>query len=90
MNTMIQRSTDTPSASLGDELLIMSLVRGQYFSLNPVATRIWELLEHPATPEALLSRLSDEYDIELGICADQLSEFLAKLRELGLVTEICA
>ena len=87
---MIQRSTDTPSALIGEELLIMSLERGQYFSLNSVATRIWELLERPATPEALLLSLSEEYDVEPGICACQVSEFLAKLRELELITEVCA
>ena len=87
---MIQRRPDTPSARIGEALLIMSLERGQYFSLNSVAARIWELLEHPATPEILLRSLSEEFDVESGICAAQLSKFLAKLLELELVSEVCA
>jgi hypothetical protein len=69
---------------------MMSIERGQYFSLNSVAARIWELLEHPATPDAVSRRLSEEYDVAPGICADQVSRFLTKLRGLELVTEVCA
>jgi hypothetical protein len=87
---MIQRKADTPSAAIGDALLLMSIERGQYFSFNSVGRRIWELLEHPATRQDLLCRLSEEYEIEPGLGARHLSEFLTKLRELDLVTETCA
>jgi len=87
---MIQRSADTPSASIGEALLMMSIERGQYFSLNSVAARIWEMLEQPATPDIVSHRLCEEYDVAPDVCAEQVSRFLAKLRELELVIEVCA
>jgi hypothetical protein len=52
----IQRASDMPAARLGDELWMMSLARGQYFRLNAVGTRIWELLAEPTTDAALQER----------------------------------
>jgi hypothetical protein len=83
----IQRARDMPAARLGDNLLMMSLERGQYFSLNAVGTRIWELLEKPTTDAALLNRLIAEYDVPEEVCAEQLAVFLTRLQERGLLAK---
>jgi hypothetical protein len=83
----IQRASDMPAARLGDNLLMMSLERGQYFSLNAVGTRIWELLEKPTTDAALLNRLIAEYDVPEEVCAEQLAVFLTRLQERGLLAK---
>ena len=41
------RNSRTISGRLHDELVMMDMEKGKYFSLNPVATRIWDLLEKP-------------------------------------------
>jgi hypothetical protein len=88
MSETIQRAGDVFSAALDDTLLMMSVERGQYFSLNPVATRIWELLEQPTTPAALVERLVGEYEVAPEECADQVAGFLAALRERGLLVDV--
>jgi hypothetical protein len=85
---MIQRSNDVPSASLYGGVLMMSIERGQYFSLNGVGSRIWELLERPTDTAAIVERLAGEYDVTPDVCAGQVEGFLAKLRERGLVVEL--
>jgi hypothetical protein len=67
---------------------MMSLERGQYFSLNGVASRIWELLEEPVEPEAIAARLTAEYDVPAATCAAQLENFLQLLRDRGMLIDV--
>ena len=45
--TKYVRNSKTISGRLHDEMVMMDIEQGKYFSLNPVATRIWDLLESP-------------------------------------------
>lgn len=81
----IQRVSDTPAAHLGESLLMMSLEKGQYFSLNGVGTRIWELIENPTTPAALVEQLVSEYEVTAEVCAAQVNAFLTALRQRNLL-----
>jgi hypothetical protein len=87
MNGRIQRVDNTPAAYMGDSLLMMSVEKGQYFSLNGVGTRIWELLENPTTEAALVVQLAAEYDVTAEVCAAQVEAFLAALRQRELLAD---
>ena len=79
------RSSRTISGRLHDELVMMDLNQGKYFSLNPVATRIWDLLERPMDSNELCSLLLEEYEVEPGRCIDEVRELLLEMEKLGLV-----
>jgi hypothetical protein len=64
---------------------MMDLDQGKYFSLNPVATRIWDLLENPLTADELCMVLIDEYDVEPERCRIEVEEHLSEMVRLGLV-----
>jgi len=80
-----RRSDDLLGAEVGDELLMMSVEKGSYFSLNPVATRIWALLEQPRTLDELVASLTQEYDVPPATCSEETATFLAALRERGML-----
>jgi hypothetical protein len=84
----IQRTGDTPAAYLGDSLLMMSVEKGQYFSLNGVGTRIWELIENPTSEARLVQQLVTEYDVTGEVCAAQVAGFLATLRHRDLLRDV--
>ncbi len=79
------RNNKTISGRLHDELVMMDLDQGKYFSLNPVATRIWDLLDSPLTIEELCSLLTGEYDVDPGKCRDEVSEHLDEMIKMGLI-----
>jgi hypothetical protein len=56
------------------------------FTLNPVASRIWELLEQPTTEAQLVDAVVAEFEVTRADAARDLAEFLASLRSVGLVT----
>lgn len=64
---------------------MMDISQGKYFSLNPVATRIWELLERPMTIAELCFILQDEYDVEAERCRIEVQAYLAEMVRMGLV-----
>ena len=79
------RNSRTISGRLHDELVMMDLEQGKYFSLNPVATRIWDLLEKEKTLDELCALLTEEYDVESNQCMDEVRELLEEMEKLGLV-----
>ena len=79
------RNNSTISGRLHDELVMMDINKGKYFSLNPVATRIWDLLEKPMTEEEMCMILTDEYDVSPDQCKREVNELLSELADLSLV-----
>lgn len=82
------RNNKTISGRLHDELVMMDLDQGKYFSLNSVATRIWELLERPMLPVELTNVLVEEYEIGVDQCREEVDDFLAEMVKLGIVKNI--
>ena len=82
------RNTKTISGRLHDELVMMDVDQGKYFSLNPVATRIWDLLERSYTIDELCRLLVEEYDVSPEQCLTEVQEHLAEMVKLGLVLRL--
>lgn len=87
--TRYSRNNKTISGRLHDEMVMMDLGQGKYFSLNPVATRIWDLLEKPLSVDELCQALADEYDVDHDRCRHEVTEHLAEMAQLGLLLVQC-
>jgi len=81
------RNNKTISGRLLDEMVMMDIEKGKYFSLNPVATRIWDLLEKPMGEEEMCSLLMEEYEVSHDQCLSEVREHLAEMIRLGMVLE---
>ena len=68
------------------EEIILSIENGQYYGLNDVATRIWELLKTPLAFEELLTQLQSEYDVTPDQCQSDTLTLLNKLQDESLIT----
>ena len=56
-------SPDVVSREVAGETVMLDLESGQYFGLDGVGRRIWELLtENPRSADALADILAEEYD----------------------------
>jgi hypothetical protein len=83
--TKYVRNSKTISGRLHDELVMMDIDQGKYFSLNPVATRIWDLLKEPVALEDLCSFLMDEYEVNNDQCLAEVGNHLREMVKMGLV-----
>ena len=81
------RNSKTISGRLLDEMVMMDIEKGKYFSLNPVATRIWDLLEKPMGIDELCTLLRAEYEVEDEQCLTEVTGHLREMMKLGMVME---
>ena len=63
-DSIIRVASEQTSCDLAGEAVILNLRSGEYFSLNDVGTRIWNLIQEPKTVGAVLESVLAEYDVE--------------------------
>ena len=85
LQSIVVATADQVSCPLGDESSILSLKNSVYYSLDPVGTRIWELLRQSRSVAEILKILLEEYDVEADRCERDLFAILAKLHQEGLI-----
>lgn len=81
------QNKDTISGKLHDERVMLDIEKGKYFSLNPVAARIWEILEEPLEIDELCNLLLKEYDVDLKQCKFETEEYIREMVKIGLIKE---
>lgn len=87
MSKKIRRIDGILTSQLDDTLLMLNIPTGRYHGLNPVATRIWALLEQPVTQAELVTTLVTEFQVTGAECAAQVDDFLNQLRQRGLLAD---
>jgi hypothetical protein len=86
LETCLGRSRNHVACEVGDEMVILSLENGEYYGLNPVASRIWVILESPVTVQKIRDILLGEYyDVSPEGCLAQVVGLVEEMIDLGLV-----
>jgi hypothetical protein len=58
------------------------------YVLNPVGSRIWELLQSPTTANRIAAVVAEEFAVSPQDAADDVAEFLGTLNTRGLVQQL--
>lgn len=82
---VLARHAQASASRVGDETVILHLGSGTYFGLDPVGTRIWELLEHPLAMAALHKQLLSEFAVEAEELTQDIKAFLGQMLEHGIL-----
>lgn len=70
-----------------DGAIVLDITQGQIFNLNPVGSRILELLEHGATEPEIVSVVSREFRTSEDVVASDVCEFINSLREHEILSD---
>jgi hypothetical protein len=81
----VHRTNDWLSAMVGDELVMMNAVTGNYVTVSRVGSRIWELLERPRSVDDLCDRLVREFEVTPETCRADVRRFLDEMASNGAV-----
>lgn len=81
----VQRNPEMVSGNMDGEVVMLSIQRGEYFGLDKIGSRIWELLETPLKIEEIKTTLLEEYEVDEETCLRDLIEFLEDLQIKGLI-----
>jgi hypothetical protein len=85
LRTTVAVSPNQVSTSLGHEAVILGADAGEYFGLNEVGARIWELVQQPVQVAQICAQICAEYEVPPDQCERDVIELLAELREKGLL-----
>ena len=87
-NMKFSRSEQIVSSKVDQDMFLMSVEKGAYFRMDPVGTRIWELLEQPLGRDEIVEKLMQEYAVEEKTCAEETDHFLGRLLKANLLKEV--
>ncbi|HQH42040.1 MAG TPA: lasso peptide biosynthesis PqqD family chaperone [Bacteroidales bacterium] len=83
--TFYRRNPDLIFSDMDGETVMMSIQNGEYYGLDEVGSRIWQLLENPESAETLTQKLIEEYEVPQETCLSDVMEFLNILAEKQLI-----
>lgn len=82
----VARSSHVAARLLGDEVMIMSAGTSTLFTLNEVATRIWEAADG-ATPllEIVRNKICELYEVTLDVALKDAENLVEQLASHGIL-----
>lgn len=73
------------SSDVGDEVVILQLNSGKYFSLNEVGARVWTLIQETRTVREIRDVLVNEYTVTADKCEQDLFNILQEFLNKELI-----
>ena len=78
-------SKDVLAQELAGETVLLDLASENYFGLDAVGTRVWQLLNEGQDGSVLIDTLLVEYEVEREVLENDIVELLDRLNEAGLI-----
>jgi hypothetical protein len=83
--TVVVASKEQLSVPAAGQVVIAGLRKGNYYALDAVGARVWELVQTPVAVTELRQRIAEEYDVSAERCEADLLELLEAMAEQGLI-----
>jgi Coenzyme PQQ synthesis protein D (PqqD) len=83
---IISASPDHVFGDLNGETILLSSTTNMYYGLDPVGSRIWELIQEPRRMSAICEHLVSEFDVDPVKCEHDTQQLIQKMAEVNLVT----
>jgi hypothetical protein len=84
--TKIKRKPNILTSTIEDQTIMMDLEQGNYYDLNIVGSRIWDLIEKEISVKDICSILLSEYNVEEKHCKMAVITFLKEMQKEGIIS----
>lgn len=84
-DTLLVQDSEPIPATVDDEVVMLSVRAGAYFSLNGVGSEIWNLLREPRSVGDVHQSLASLYDVDDQTLRRDVDSFLQAMLERGLL-----
>lgn len=81
-----QRPDHVAASMLDDETVLLNLQSEEYYSLDDVGSRIWELIDGTRTTAQIVDAIAAEYGADPALVATDVADLLDELSREGLVS----
>ena len=86
LDTVINKNLEIDDTDLDGEKVMMNLDKGEYFMMNEVGSRIWDIIIEPINVKGIIEALLSEYEVDEETCTDTVIEFLGILNNADLIS----
>jgi hypothetical protein len=83
--SIVVAAKDHVSCPLGDDIIILDLRAGLYFSLDNVGAMVWQLIQQPRTMQDLRAAILEAFDVSADLCERDLVALLQQLAAKDLI-----
>lgn len=85
MNALAKQPDRFSETDVDEEIVVMRLDSGEFFSLAGTAAAAWRLIDGTRDRTSLVAALAEQYDGEEAVIAADVDDLLAELQEQGLI-----
>ena len=85
LDSKINIPNDVLASEVDDEMVLLNLVSGKYFSLDDIGTRMWQLIKKHRQLKAVHQELLEEYKVDSQQLEQDLLALTDKLAANGLL-----
>ena len=86
LDTIINKNLEIDDTDLDGEKVMMNLEKGEYFMMNEVGSRIWEIISKPINVKDRINTIRSEYEVEEKTCKCTGIVFLTGLNHAKLIS----
>ena len=87
LNSRVRIQDDVLFQELQGEAVLLNLKTGVYLGLNPIGTRMWQLLQEDGALNRVLEVMLQEYDVTQEKLAQDLLDLVGQMEQQGLLAE---
>ena len=84
-NSVVAATKEQVASDLAGEVILLSLQTGQYYGLDQVGARIWELVQRPTRVADIRDAIVREYQVGLEQCEHDVLDLVRELVTEGLI-----
>ena len=89
METKWHISPEVLSSKIDEEVILMSIEADSYFGLDPVGSRIWEIIsKQPASINELVTIMMEEYEVDEATCLHDVQAFVDDMSGRKLIIKL--
>ncbi len=84
-NTPITIPDEVLHQQLDAETVLLHLTTENYYGLDEVGSRVWQLLQEHGTTEPVVAAIVQEYDVDEATVRGDVDRLLGELADAGLI-----
>ena len=85
LNYRVKLSDEVVQQKIDDEMVLLSRDTGNYYGLNDVATRLWELLMESGSLDEAFEKILAEYEVEPSQLRQDIDRIVTELESKRLI-----
>ena len=83
--SIVKRNDELLFSKMDEEIVMLSVENSEYYGMNSIGARIWEIIEQPVRVEDLISVLLKEYDVDQHECENDVLLYLNELEQKNVI-----